>query len=89
MCDEEMPNMVYQDQGQNVCNTVQGLWTMHNVQRRNYLVQLPRAGHQNCLPSRFYRDNTGTLRVAQGKVAPEAMPLSIQNRIFECPYGEN
>ena len=88
MCDD-LPIIDYGLGGWHPCTPMQELWFLHQEHARRFRLQLQRDGNQAVIPTRLYRDNPSTIRVAEGKVAPEAMPMSIKNHIFECPNGEN
>jgi hypothetical protein len=88
MCDA-LPYTEYRLGRWQPCSPMQELWLVHQEQARRFRLQLQGDGNQGFLPSRLYRDNGSTVRVAQGETSPTTMPLSIKNRILECPNGEN
>lgn len=89
MCCDDLPFEVYGDWGWDPCSPMLRMWVFHQKQAQDMAVRLQGPGNQASRRSRFYRDNTGSLRVAQGKIAPEAMPLRRTKTVFECPHGEN
>jgi len=88
MCDD-LPTIDERLGGWHPCTPMLGLWVLHQKQAREMDVELQGPGHHTRRRSRFYRDNTGALRVAAGKITPEPLQMRTTQDLAKRHYREN